>query len=323
VARLLADGLLGHPLGPQTRYRWALALEPILQEPDLVMAGVHATSEVTGETLHLAGACRRDGPFGFLAGVASWPAGGWTAFVEEARVALAPHGSQLAAWCGRHAATLVRLRDFLVDERHAVLRDFLSQHDAAHRAAAARLCQEMLPAADAMADAGMPLPAWLKGLLEDHWTSRFTERLADLQGAADPAAYASLLDLADHARHLGIVIDVSSAATVFGRTLVDRLDAIATMLDADPWQELLELLHIATRLGLVVPERALQDRMFVLLRTRVPGWIAECRDAQEPGYRAVSAILAVANRLSLRTEELRARLKPLEEPVASDPTYWP
>jgi len=119
------------------------------------------------------------------------------------------------------------------------------------------------------------------------------------------------------------VLDVSAAAAGFAGTLVERLDAIATTLDADPWQELLELLHIATRLGLAVPERSLQDRMFVLLRTRLPGWIAECRDAHEPRYRAVSAILAVANRLNLRTEELRARLMPLEEPVASDPSYWP
>jgi len=51
--------------------------------------------------------------------------------------------------------------------------------------------------------------------------------------------------------------------------------------------------------------------------------VAELNDVHDPRYRTVSAILAVAARLNLRTEEVRARLAPLEEPVAADPTYWP
>ena len=40
-------------------------------------------------------------------------------------------------------------------------------------------------------------------------------------------------------------------------------------------------------------------------------------------YAAVSAILSVASRLNLRTDETRERLRPLEEPIAADPAYWP
>jgi hypothetical protein len=47
------------------------------------------------------------------------------------------------------------------------------------------------------------------------------------------------------------------------------------------------------------------------------------RDPKEEAYGLVTAILAVASRLNLNTDEARDRLRPLEERVAEDPTYWP
>jgi alpha-amylase/alpha-mannosidase (GH57 family) len=324
VARLLVEGLLRHPVGPQLRYRWALVPEPTVQDQDLTLAGVRATSEVTGEALHFAGACRRDGPFDFLAGVGPWPsAAGWSAFCEEARTALRPDGPHLTAWSGRYGVRLLRLRNFLPDERQAVLRELLVGTDAWLAACTARLCDEVLPAAEAMVAAGMALPIWLKSMLEASWSRRFAEDLATLREAGNAGAYASLLDRSDRARHLGITLDLSAASLQFGRVLLSRLEVVANTSDADQWQEFLELLQVAARLGLSVPERPLQDRMFVLLRTALAGWVGELNDVHDPRYRTVSAILAVAARLNLRTEEVRARLAPLEEPVAADPTYWP
>jgi hypothetical protein len=324
VARLLADGLLGHAVRPQGLYRWSLAPDPVVQEGEFVLAAVGATSEVTGETLQFGGACRRDGAYGFLAGIAPLPSPeAWTAFVAEARVALAPDGRHLVAWSGRHAARLLRLHDLLPDERHAVLRQFLAEADAALVKDSARLCDEALPVAEAMAAAGMPLPAWLKTLLERHWSARFADALVGLGGVMDPAAYAGPLDLSDRARLLGIGLDFSSASIAFGHTLVACLEAIADASEADRWLEFLDLLQLASRLGLGLPERALQDRMFALLRTRLPDWVGELRDIRDARYGAVVAMLAVATRLNLRTEEFRERLAPLEEPVATDPTYWP
>ena len=91
----------------------------------------------------------------------------------------------------------------------------------------------------------------------------------------------------------------------------------------EEWQEFLELVQTGSRLGLSVPEYPLQDRMFFLLRNEAPGWVSQLTDVRDPRYRAVSAMLAVATRLNVRTEEIRGRLTPLEEPVAEDPTYWP
>jgi hypothetical protein len=324
VARLLVDGALGRAVRPAVRYRWALVPDPIAKDQDLVAAGVAATSVVTGETLRFAAACRRDGPFEFLAGVAPWPAAAdWSVFLEEAKASLHPRGARLAAWSGRYAARLLRLRDLLVDERHAVLKEFLTGTDAWLAACRARLCDEALPATDAMVAAGMGLPKWLGGMLEAHWTGRFVDGLAKLQDVSDPAAYADLLDLSQRARRLGLRLDLSAASAHFGRILSDRLDAIAGLEDADPWQTLLELLQLASRLGLRPPEYPLQDRMFALLRTAIPQLVSRLADARDPRYRTVSAMLAVAARVNLRTEEIRARLGALEAPVAADPTYWP
>lgn len=324
VARLLVEGALGHGVTPQVRYRWSLVPDPILQDGDLTLAGVRAESLVTGETLHFAGACRWDGPYDVLAGVAPWPsATGWSAFAGEAKTALHPNGPRLAAWSGRYGVRLLRLRNLLPDERRALVRELLADAEASFAERVARLCEDALPAAEAMAGAGISLPAWLTSMLEAHWSRRFARDLAELQGAVNPAAYAGLLDLCDRARHLGIALDLSTASVEFGRTLVSRLEAIASVPDADQWQEFLGLVQMASRLGLSVPEGVLQDRMFVLLRIDLPDWVGQLADVDDPRYRAVSAMLAVATRLNLRTEEIRARLTPLEGPVAEDPTYWP
>ncbi|MCX5734235.1 MAG: DUF3536 domain-containing protein [candidate division NC10 bacterium] len=324
VARLLVDGLLGRELGPQLRYRWSLAPEPVRHDAEFLVAGVRATSEITGEVRHFAGACRRDGPFGFLAGIAPWPSPEvLSSFAAEAKAALVPGGPQLTAWSGRYAARLIRLRQFLTDERHDVLREFLSGTEAALATEVARLSEQALPAAEAMADARMPLPGWLEAMLEAHWSHRFCDAVEALAGVANPAAYASLLDLGDRARHLGLNLDLSAASASFGRTLLGRLEAIADAADADPWQDLLELFQVGTRLGLALPEHALQDRMFGVCRIRLPRLVEELGDVHDPRYAAVSAILSVASRLNFRTDEIRERLRPLEEPIAADPAYWP
>jgi alpha-amylase/alpha-mannosidase (GH57 family) len=324
VARLLVEGVLGRQVEPQVRYRWSLVPDSVFREELFLAASVRATSEVTGEVLHFAGACRQDGPFGFLAGIAlgSSPES-FAGFAGEAKTALLRGGPHLAAWSGRCAARLIRLNHLLPDERHAVLRELLTETNAALAKEITRLSEQALPAAEAMAEAGMPIPGWLKGVLEVHWSRRFSDAVAGLCGVVNPAAYASLLDIADRARHLGLTLDLSSAATSFGWTLLGRLEGIESVLDADAWQDLLELLQIGSRLGLTLPERALQDRLFVVLRTRLPGWMDELTDVHDPRYAAVSAILAVSARFNLRTDEMRERLKPLEEPSASDPTFWP
>ena len=324
VARLLVDGLLGHEVGPQVRYRWSLVTDGVLREDNFVAAGVRAASEVTGEALHFAGACRRDGAFDFLAGVAPLASPeGLSEFAGEAKSALVPGGPNLAAWSGRHAARLIRLHHLLPDERHAVLREFLAGADAVFAKEVSRLSELALPAAEAMAEAGMPIPDWLKAVLEAHWSHRFFDAVAVLSGVVSPAAYTSILDLADRSRHLRLNLDLSLASASFGRTLLGRLEAIEGLADADAWQDLLELLQIGSRLGLMLPERTLQDRLFLLLRTRLPGWVDGLADIRDSRYAAASAMLAVAARLNLRTDEMREPLKPLEDRVASDPTFWP
>jgi hypothetical protein len=105
--------------------------------------------------------------------------------------------------------------------------------------------------------------------------------------------------------------------------LVHRLATIAEGTDVQAWLEFLEHLQIATRLTLPVPERVLQDRMFGLLRDRVPRLLDGLKDPGDEAYSLVTAILAVASRLNLNTDAPRARLRPLEERFAGDPSYWP
>jgi hypothetical protein len=76
AARLLLEGVLGREVTAQTRYRWLLTPDPLIKKDGLVLAGVRAVSQITGETLRLAGACRQEGRFDFLAGIGPWPASG-------------------------------------------------------------------------------------------------------------------------------------------------------------------------------------------------------------------------------------------------------
>jgi len=324
AARLLLEGALGRDLTPQVRFRWSLTPDPIAREEDLTLAGVRAVSQVTGETLRFAGACRREGRFDFLAAIAPWPAAqGWESFLGEAKTALGPGHPDLTAWVGRHAARLVRLGDFLPDERRAILQEMLAETQGSLEHALELLCAEAIPAARAMVDAGMALPAWVRASLEATWSRQLAEALQKLDGVSDPARYSGAMDLVDQARHLGLALDLAPASLWFGRMLVHRLEAIAAGSDVRAWQEVLELFHIATRLTLSLPERPLQDRLFPVLRERLPALLQGLKDPRDPAYELVSAMLAVSSRLNFRTEEARERLRPLEERFATDPAYWP
>jgi hypothetical protein len=324
VARHLLEGALGREVTSQGRYRWALAPDPIVRQGGLVLAAVRAVSQVTGEVLQFAGACRRDGRFDVLAGIAPGPpSDGWPSFVEETTAALAPGGSGREAWVGRRAARLLRLRHFLPDERRTILDEMLAETQGSLAHACDLLCAEALPAAEAMVDSGMALPAWLRATLEATWSRQLAEALEKLDGVADPARYTGAMDLVAQARHLGLTLDLTPASAWFGRMLVQRLEAIAEGSDVQAWQEFVELLQIATRTSLPLPERALQDRMFGVLRNRVPGLVEELRDPRAEDYSLVTTILAVASRLNLNTDEPRERLRPLEERFAGDPAYWP
>jgi hypothetical protein len=160
-------------------------------------------------------------------------------------------------------------------------------------------------------------------MLEATWSRQLAETLDKLNGVSDPARYAGALDLVAQARHLGLSLELAPASARFGRVLVHRLEAIAETRDVPAWQDFLELLQVGSRLTLTLPERALQDRMFGMLRSRVPGLVAGLRDPRDETYSLVTAMLAVASRLNLNTDELRGRLRPLEEGFAGDPAYWP
>lgn len=324
AARLLVEGLLGREPVPQERYRWWLTPDPIHQGDGLLLAGISAVSELTGEHVRLAGACRFDGPFDFLAAIAPGPApDAWASFAEEARLALRPGGSDLTAWVGRHAARLLRLRHFLPDERQAILTELLAPTWTNLERARDLFCAEAGSPAEAMVEAGIVLPSWLKTLLEASWSRALAERLEKLEGIADPARYGEAVEVVAQARHLGLTLELDLASASFARILRGRLDAIAASNRPGEWQEFLEFLQLGARLGLPLPERALQDRMFALLRSVVPALVDRLRDPSEEGYSLARAMLAVASRLNLRTDEIHARLRPLEEGLAKDPNYWP
>jgi len=325
VARLLLDGVLGRPLAPRVFFRWAVRPETELTREGLLLAEVSARSQVTTETLRLAAAGRREGPFDFLAAVAPWPGGpeGWPRFIEEAAAALGPAGQGLESWLGRYGARLLRLRDLLPDEQHAVLGEMLVPTMAALGQGRDDLCAAALPATQAMVGVGMPLPLWVRTAFEAGWTRRLADLVQAGAGSADAARYAEALDLVDQARHLGLRLDFGPASAGFSARLLERLDAVAGDGDLQGWEELLALLQIGARLGLSLPERALQDRMFSLLRTRMPGLAGRLHSSEQPEYRLVKALLAVADQLRLGIEEWQQRLRPLEERLAADPAYWP
>ena len=324
AARLLVEGLLGRDVVPQSRHRWALTPEPVCHEDGLLLAGITAVSEVTGEHRRFAGACRLDGAFDFLAAIAPWPVSdGWADFVREARGALRPGGADLTAWAGRRAARLLRLLHFLPDERQAVLEELLAGTRTRLERTRDLLAAEARSAAEAMVDVGMPLPVWLKTLMEATWSRQLAERLEKLEGIADPARYAEVVEVVAQARHLGLSLDIGPASAGFDRMLRERLEMTAASSNPRDWWEFLELLQLGARLGIRVHERALQDRMFWVLRTAVPPLVERLRDPAEEGYGLVRAMLAVASRLNLRTQDLQAPLKPLEERLGKDPNYWP
>jgi hypothetical protein len=224
---------------------------------------------------------------------------------------------------GRYGARLVRLRDLLPDEQHAVLGEMLGPAMTMLAQSRDALGAAALAAAQAMVGVGMSLPAWIRTALEAGWASRLADLVQAAAGAPDAAGYGAALDLAAQARHLGLRLDLGPASAGFGARLIQRLDTLADGGDLQHWEELLGLLQIGSRLGLSLPEPTLQDRLFGMVRDRVPGLIEGLRSTEQAEYHLLKAILAVAVQLRLDTGEWERRLKPLEERLAADPAYWP
>ena len=324
AARLLIEGLLGRPLARRSVYLHDLAPREAVQDGGLLLAVLDAVDLVTEESSRLAAAARLDGPYDALVGLCPWPGGEtWEEFCAGAREAFARERTPPEAWLGRHAMRLIRLRDFPQEERQALLALLSREAQAAWTRAADRLCEEALPAVEAMAAAGSPLPAWLRALLEERWARRIGSAFGPAGGLRPLGEYVDLERQADLARRLGLCPDLAEAAADFGRHLLARLEAIRDSEDPAAWHELLAALHLASHLGLALPERPLQDALFPILRDRVPGWLGRVRGPQDTAYTLVSVLLTIAARLGLRTEELRAGLRPLEQALAQDPAFWP
>jgi alpha-amylase/alpha-mannosidase (GH57 family) len=324
VGRFLVEGLLGRALVPQTRYRHALVPTAVSREGGSLLAAIRATDQVTGETHSLASAARLDGSYDVAVGICPWPGGEtWEAFCAGAREALAPGRPPQEAWLGRHAMRVIRLKDFLRDEQQAILEVLSREARTAWARTADDLCAAALPTAEAMVRVGMSLPRWLRALFEERWSQRFAQAFDPSVGLRPPEQYAELAGLADLARHLGLRLDLERTSALFGQGLVARLDATADSAALAPWQEFLASLHLASHLGLAPPERPLQNRLFRVLRDRVPAMLDRVSGPQDPTYTLVSTLLTIAARLQLSTEEARGRLRPLEDSLAQDPAFWP
>lgn len=324
AARLLVEGLLGCALAPQTRYCHELVPTAVCRGDGITLATIDATHQATGERYGLAAAACLDGPYDVTVGVCPRPAGEtWDAFCASAREALAPGRPPQEAWLGRHAMRVVRLKDFPRDEREAILEILCREARAGWARGADALCAEAQPVAEAMVRVGTPLPAWLVALFEDRWSQRFVLALDPATGLVPSGRCQELAGLADLARHLGLRLDLAQASARFGQGLLARLEALAEGADLAAWQEFLACHQLASNLGLTLPERPLQDRLFRFLRHRVPDLLKRVQSPQEPTYTLVSTILTIAGRLGLSTEEARDRLRPLEDTLAQDPALWP
>lgn len=324
VARLMVEGLLGRAVAPQVRYRTALVPGPLAQAGGQLCAEVQAACQVTGEERRLVGVARREGPFDLLVGVAPWPGEtAWEAFREEAERLFPPDREGREAWLGRRGIQVLRLADLPPGERRAILDDLLADTRANWERSVEALSRSSLPAALAMARAGTALPAWLRALLAEHWVHLVAAALAQAGAAPTPAVQAALVALGEQAALLGLAPDLARAAEGFGTGLLRRLEAIAGGEDPAPWQELAGALQLAAVLGLPLPERQLQDRLYPILRDRLPLLVERVQSPQDPAYPLVAALLAVATRLQFQTEPIRDRLRGVEEALAQDPASWP
>jgi len=324
AARWLVDGLLGRPLAPATRYRFDLTPMETARAEGLALARVEVIDRITGERCRLVAVARREPPFDLAVGLGPSPGPeSWVDFCAGAREAFAPGRPVPQGWLGRHGMRLLRLRDFPRDERPAVLELLLAEAREAWTGEAAALADRLLPAAEAMVRVGTSLPEWMRRLLEERLSRRMAEALGQPAGLLPPGQFAGLVALTDRARQLGLRLELGAAAAGFGRALVERLEALARGADLAAWQEFLTCLHLASRLSLPLPERALQDRLLPLLRERAPRLLEGLSGPRTEGYALLTILLTVATRLNLDTEEYRARLKPLETSLAEDPALWP
>ena len=164
-----------------------------------------------------------------------------------------------------------------------------------------------------------PLGAPAEYILARDLEARLREWLSD--GGAD--AHRALLALADEARRLGLR-QKDRLHNLLSTSLIARIRQLRDHPDLDRFRGAQEILDLAERLDCEPQGEEITVLIGEILAHQVPPFIdLLLQTGSREQYDLVSGLLRLGERFGFATQELRQRLRPIEEQLAADPGLWP
>ena len=301
-----------------TLHRLALERQPIMGGT-IVVGGVDVRSVLTLEREEMGFVLRwsdADGMAGYL-----FP---WKGDAEIQRWREAVEREVEGASPQDHAqAVSISLKMLSAEERHAILTKLYEGRAEELHKAYDELATSTRGLLTAFFNEGLsppqPLRAPAEYILARDLEARLREWLSD--GGAD--AHRALLALADEARRLGLR-QKDRLHNLLSTSLIARIRQLRDHPDLDRFRGAHDILDLAERLDCEPQGEEINVLIEEILAHQVSPLIdLLLQTGSREQYDLVSALLRLGERFGFATQELRQRLRPIEERLAADPGLWP
>jgi alpha-amylase/alpha-mannosidase (GH57 family) len=219
----------------------------------------------------------------------------------------------------------LRFADLLEEDRVGLIRHLFSDSLEAARAQWERVYQESEDLIEDVAELGYRLPEELTAAAQIALSRRVTRLLKRSLPRMDSSSLSQVLYWHDLAARLGLRLEFAEAQEFLLRAAEELRTRVEREWRAEPCVRLIRLIEVSRRLQIALDETSLQDWYWFSIRDRVEELVAKVAKGQTAGSRYVlaSALLRLGAHLNLNLDDLKERLRPLEELLSRDPGYWP
>ncbi len=219
----------------------------------------------------------------------------------------------------------LRLSHMFEDGRDEIIRRLLKERISEIAEANVRLYEANEQLIEDLAECRYRLPLELKTAASVTLSRRICEALQQCLPAVDLRSFERARYWWELAGNLGVELDLSGACTQVERGLHDLMERLVREWRTEPCVRIVRLLEIARRLQLELDETPLQDWFWFTLRRRLEELVNDLVEgrADETRYVQVAALLRLGASLNFNLDDLKAKVRPIEERLSQDPSFWP
>lgn len=317
-------------LQPRRVFRFAIEREEVESrksgEQTLLYGSVSVREETTGETRRAWFAELHRGGIDFRGRVLldlaqhEW---------EEKRRRLAELGERADSGEGDLVDVMggptLRLIDLPTDERERLINELLRPGLLRIEEMQMRAFEENEALVEDLGECGYTLPRALATAAAVALSRRIVRELERALPGLEPPAVEKVVYWKEFAERVGVEIDPEEARAALAAALDGYTKEVAASWRTGPCLRIVRGIELSRRLGLQLDETPLQDWYWIVVLPKLEEVVERVVGAgsARAGYVLAAALLRLGTILNFNLDRFKERLRPIEEQLSQDPSYWP